>query len=254
MTHPFAGILLPEGFRSRGTGPLYLRLRQLLKEAILSGKLNHGDALIPERDLASYVGVSRVTVRKTVERLVDEGLLVRRRGAGTFVECAPLNVRDALCQSAQLVDASPRQRANSRVQWLERGLFQPTSDEIITLGLSAHSRVARLTCLHFSNDDPLAVERSSVSADVIPDPLLVNSSIHDWLRGINAGPVRAIQRLTVRSIEKPDACWLGLVPPAAGLSVERVSYLSSGRAIEFTRSVFRGDGDGFVSEFEFSES
>ncbi|MBX4870279.1 MULTISPECIES: GntR family transcriptional regulator [Rhizobium] len=254
MTHRSARILPPEGFQSRGTGPLYLRLRQFLEEAILSGKLNHGDALIPERDLASYAGVSRVTVRKAVESLVDEGLLVRRRGAGTFVECVRSNVGDLLRRSAQLVDASPRQCANSRVQWLERGLFQPTSEEIITLGLSAHCRVARLTCLHLSNDEPLAVERSSVSADVIPEPLRVNSSIHDWLRGINERPIRAIQRLTVRTIKKPDAYWLGLIPPAAGLSVERVSYLSSGRAIAFTRSVFRGDGDGFVSEFEFSES
>ncbi|WP_031248305.1 GntR family transcriptional regulator [Mesorhizobium sp. LNHC229A00] len=254
MTHPLAGILPPEGFKSRGTGPLYRRLRLCLEKAILSGKFNHGDALIPERVLASHAGVSRVTVRKAIESLVNEGLLVRRRGAGTFVECVRSNVGDLLCRSAQLVDASPRQCANSRVQWLERGLFQPTSDEIITLGLSAHSRVARLTCLHFSNDEPLAVERSSVSADIIPEPLRVNSSVHDWLRGTNARPVRAIQRLTIGSIKEPDARWLGLIPPAAGLSVERVAYLSSGRAIEFTRSVFRGDGHGFVSEFEFSKS
>lgn len=254
MTHPFANILPPGGFHSRGAGPLYLRLRQLLEEAILSGKLNHGDALCPERDIASYAGVSRVTVRKAVERLVDDGLLVRRPGAGTFVECVRSNIRALLCRSAQLVDASPRQFANSRVQWLERGLFQPTSDEIITLGLFDHSRVARLTCLHFANNEPLAVERSSVSADIIPNPLRVSSPIHDWLRGTNASPVRAIQRLTIRSIKNPDACWLGLVPSTAGLSVERISYLSSGRAIEFTRSVFRGDGDGFISEFEFSKS
>lgn len=254
MSHLIANLLPPEGFHSRGAGPLYLRLRRLLEEAILSGKLNHGDALCPERDLASYAGVSRVTVRKAVERLVTEGLLVRRRGSGTFVGWSLSNVGDLLCRSTQLVDASPSLRPNSRVQWLERGLFQPTAEEIMTLSLSTHSRVARFTCLHLLNDQPIALERSSVSAEVIPDPSRVNTLVHDWLRGTDATPVRAIQRLTVSSVKDPEAQWLGLATGAIGFSVERVSYLASGRAIELTRSLLRGDGDGLVSEFQYSES
>ena len=68
-----------------GSGPLYLKLRQTLEEAISSGRLNHGDALPPERDLAEYANISRVTVRKAVDDLVKDGLLVRRHGSGTFV-------------------------------------------------------------------------------------------------------------------------------------------------------------------------
>ncbi|WP_018099386.1 GntR family transcriptional regulator [Sinorhizobium meliloti] len=254
MNHPYANILPANGFRSRGTGPLYLRLRQSLEEAILSGKLNPGDALCPERHLAIYSGLSRVTVRKAVERLVNEGLLVRRRGAGTFVGRFPSTAGDLLRRSAQLVDASPSQGAHSRLRWLERGLFQPTSEEIITLGLSTHSKVARFTCLHLLSDLPHAVERSCLSAELISDPLRVTTPIHAWLRRTDAKPVRALQRLTVSSASDSEASWLGLTAGVIGLAVERISYLASGRAIEFTRTLFRGDSEGFVSEFEFSES
>src|SRR5690606_23386824 len=85
MTTPLAAILTPESLQSGVPGPLYVKLRQMLEEAITSGKLNYGDALPAERDLADHANVSRVTVRKAVDDLVKDGLLVRRHGSGTFV-------------------------------------------------------------------------------------------------------------------------------------------------------------------------
>lgn len=70
MTQHLEAILPLDGLQAGGSGPLYLKLRQSLEEAILSGKLNHGDALPPERDLADYASISRVTVRKAVDDLV----------------------------------------------------------------------------------------------------------------------------------------------------------------------------------------
>lgn len=60
-----------------GGGPLYLKLRQTIEDAINGGRLKHGDALPPERDIAESACVSRVTVRKAVDDLVRDGLLVR---------------------------------------------------------------------------------------------------------------------------------------------------------------------------------
>lgn len=67
-----------------GGGPLYLKLRQTIEDAINGGRLKHGDALPPERDIAESACVSRVTVRKAVDDLVRDGLLVRRHGSGTL--------------------------------------------------------------------------------------------------------------------------------------------------------------------------
>ena len=65
--------------------PLYQQLQRALREAIDRGLLGPDDALPPERDLAIEFGVSRITVRKAIDGLVNEGLLMRRQGSGTFV-------------------------------------------------------------------------------------------------------------------------------------------------------------------------
>ena len=65
--------------------PLYQQLQRALRHAIETRLLGPDDALPPERDLATDFGVSRITVRKAIDGLVSEGLLVRRQGSGTFV-------------------------------------------------------------------------------------------------------------------------------------------------------------------------
>ena len=64
---------------------LYKQLSRSLNNAIQEGLLSPGDALIPERDLASSLKMSRITVRKAIDQLVEIGLLVKRQGAGTVV-------------------------------------------------------------------------------------------------------------------------------------------------------------------------
>ena len=65
--------------------PLYQQLQRALRQAIETRVLGPDDALPPERDLAADFNVSRITVRKAIDGLVNEGLLVRRQGSGTFV-------------------------------------------------------------------------------------------------------------------------------------------------------------------------
>ena len=69
-----------------GNLPLYQQLQRALRDAIDRRLLGADDAIPPERDLAGEFGVSRITVRKAIDGLVNEGLLVRRQGSGTFVK------------------------------------------------------------------------------------------------------------------------------------------------------------------------
>ena len=82
MTPPatFFGPLDPNNSQ-----PLYRQLQCALREAIENRVLGPDDALPTERRLAAELAVSRITVRKAIDGLVDEGLLVRRQGAGNFV-------------------------------------------------------------------------------------------------------------------------------------------------------------------------
>lgn len=121
------------------------------------------------------------------------------------------------------------------------------------LGLTAGAMVARIGRLRIANDLPLAIERASLSAEFLPDPDAVTSSLYAELQKKAARPVRAIQRISACNVKDPDAGLLAVPIGAAGLSIERISYLASGRVVEFTRSLYRGDAYDFVAELTLGE-
>lgn len=247
-------ILPREGWAASAGGPLYLRLRQALDDAIRSGRLSHGDALPPERDLAEYAGVSRVTVRKAVDDLVKDGLLDRRHGSGTFVMRPVARVQQPLSQLTSFSEDMARRGLVTRSEWIERDLFAASPDEMMKLGLAANAPVARLGRLRFANDMPLAIERVSLPADVLPDPKSVTTSLYAELGKRNMRPVRAIQRLSACNVTGSEAALLSVAEGSAGMAIERISYLASGRVIELTRSIYRGDAYDFVAELTLADS
>ncbi|TCP80101.1 GntR family transcriptional regulator [Rhizobium sp. PP-CC-2G-626] len=254
MSDHLAHLLPLEGLQGAGAGPLYLKLRQSLEEAIQSGRLNHGDALPPERDLAEYANISRVTVRKAVDDLVRDGLLVRRHGSGTFVVKPLARVQQSLSRLTSFTEDMARRGLTTRAQWIERGLIAASPDEMMTLGLPADALVARLGRLRIADDMPLAIERASISAEFLPDPMRVTSSLYAELDKTRARPVRAVQRISACELKDTDATMLGVRSGAASLSIERISYLASGRVVEFTRSLYRGDAYDFVAELSLSDT
>ncbi|MDO9418165.1 GntR family transcriptional regulator [Pararhizobium sp.] len=254
MSDHLASILSADGLQTGGSGPLYLKLRQSLEDAIQSGKLNHGDALPPERDLADFASISRVTVRKAVDDLVKDGLLVRRHGSGTFVVKPVSKVQQSLSRLTSFTEDMARRGFTTKSQWLERGLFHPSPGEIMTLGLPADALVARLGRLRIANDMPLAIERAAISVEFLPDPMRLDGSLYAELDKRGLRPVRAVQRISACNMKDPDATMLGVPVGSAGLSIARVSYLSTGRVVEFTSSLYRGDAYDFVAELTLSDS
>lgn len=246
-------ILSRENLQGSGRGPLYMKLRQVLEEAIRGGKLEQGEALPPERDLAEIADVSRVTVRKAVDDLVRDGLLVRRHGSGTFVSKPVSRVQQSLSRLTSFTEDMARRGFATRAELLERGLYHPTTEETVMLGLSAGMQVARISRLRMANDTPLAIERASISSEFLPEPERVTTSLYAELDRTGSRPVRAIQRISACNVKEPDAELLGIPAGAAGLSIERVSYLASGRVVEFTRSLYRGDAYDFVAEMTLGD-
>ena len=241
-------VVLPSG------GPLYLQLKRWIEDAIHSGQINPCDALPSERDLAQKVDVSRVTVRKAVLQLVRDGILVQRHGSGTFVAPRTQRVEQSLSQLTSFTDDMARRGMVVRAQWLDRGLYLPSPDEMLILGLSASDRVARISRLRLTGDTPLAIERASLSSEILPDPLAIADSLYKHLDKSGNRPVRAIQRIRAANLGAEDAGLLEVPEGSAGLNIERTSYLASGRVIEFTRSIYRGDTYDFVAELRLGDS
>jgi GntR family transcriptional regulator len=240
----FAAMKLP----AAGSAPLYLRLKKSIEDAVRRGVIGPGDALPSERDIAATAEVSRVTVRKAVQDLVREGLLIQRHGSGTFVAKPVERVEQPLSRLTSFTEDMARRGLTVRSEWLDRGLYPPSPDEMMVLGLSATELVARVSRLRIANETPLAIERAVLSASVLPDPGGVGTSLYAALERTGHRPVRAVQRISAANLGEADAKILGVPVGAASLNIARISYLGSGKVIEYTRSIYRGDAYDFVAE------
>jgi GntR family transcriptional regulator len=241
-------IFSPDGFGAAGAGPLYLQLQRRISEAIGAGRLASGDSLPPEREMAVMTGLSRVTVRKAVQALVGAGQLLQRRGSGTYVAPQVERLEQALSLLTSFSEDMRRRGRAVESVWLGRALHVPAPEEVMALGLGAGDRVARLDRVRRSDGVPLAIEHAALSSLILPDPEAVDGSLYAVLETRGFRPTRAVQRISAANLAARDADLLGVCEGAAGLRIERVSYLPSGRVVEFTRSLYRGDACDFAVE------
>ena len=225
--------------------PLYQQLQRALREAIDRRILDADDALPPERDLASEFGVSRITVRKAIDGLVKEGLLMRRHGSGTFVRGRVEKNFSMLTSFSEDMRARGR---NPRSDWLKRSTGTVTPEEALGLRSSPGTPVFRFHRLRFADDAPMSLEYATIVASCLPSLDAVESSLYQALERTGNRPVRALQRLRAVLLTPEQAELLCAKPGDAGLLVERLGFLQDGRAVEFSQSYYRGDTYDFVAE------
>lgn len=225
--------------------PLYRQLQRVLRDAISSRVLGPDDALPAERDFADELGVSRITVRKALDGLVAEGLLIRRQGAGTFVAARVEKNFSKLSSFTE--DMISRGRAPHSA-WLSRTAGQVTPEESLTLGLSPGAAVYRFNRIRYADGAPMALEYSTLAAFCMPSPEFVETSLYEALEKTGHRPVRALQRLRAVLFTDEQAELLSVAPRDAGLLIERRGFLKDGRAVEVTQSYYRGDAYDFVAE------
>ncbi|MHB1540693.1 MAG: GntR family transcriptional regulator [Steroidobacteraceae bacterium] len=225
--------------------PLYQQLQRALRQAIESRQIGPDDALPPEREIADELHISRITVRKAIDGLVSEGLLVRRQGAGTYV-CARVEKN-----FSKLTSFSEDMRARGRTPrsvWLRKSAGSVTPEEALTLRSSPGTPVFRFQRIRFADEAPMCVEYSTVLASCLPSIEAVKTSLYEALELAGNRPVRALQRLRAILFSAEQAKLLQIHERDAGLLVERVGFLKDGQAMEFTQSYFRGDIYDFVAE------
>src|SRR5258706_11849420 len=239
----FSEILKP--LDPAGSQPLYQQLQRAIREAIESQALAPDDALPAERQIASDLSISRITVRKALEGLVEEGLLVRRQGSGNFVAARIEK------NFAKLTSFSEDMRARGRVPksvWLKRAEGTVTPEEALTLRLSPGTPVFRFHRLRYADEAPMSLEYTTVVASCLPSIEAVDNSLYEALQAVGCRPVRALQRLRALLLSAEQAKLLHAHEGDAERLAERVGYLRDGQAGEYCQSYYRGDTYDFVAE------
>jgi GntR family transcriptional regulator len=231
--------------------PLYLQLARHLRRNIVDGSLAETAALPSERDLADRFGVSRVTVRKALHELSQEGLLRPRQGAGTFV-ASPPHVEQRLSALTSFSEDMASRGLKSGSKWLSRTVGAASSDEVLALGLTPGETVCRLRRLRLADGAPMAEELAVVPTRYLPHPDEIGASLYEALRARGHAPHRALQRLKAIQLTPERAALLEAPVGSAALYIERRSLLRDGSPVEFVRSHYRGDAYDFVVELSLS--
>src|SRR5678809_132556 len=171
--------------------PLYQQLQRALRGAIENGIIGPDDALPPERDLAEMLGVSRITVRKAIDELVEDGLLIRKQGSGTFVS------NRVEKNFAKLTSFSEDMRARGREPrsvWLNRAPGTVTPEESLPLRSSPGTPVYRFNRIRYADEVPMALEYATVLGSCLPSIGAVGASLYEALGRTGNRQVRAVQR------------------------------------------------------------
>ena len=229
-----------------GRGPAHAQIEASLERALDGGALATGDRLPAERDLAERFGVSRMTLRQALGALEQRGRLTRSKGryGGTFVAAPKLELVGTSALSDQLRGLGVA--AGARVLSAIERAADPDEE---LLG----SRVLAIERVRLANGEPVALERGAYAADAFPglldEPL--DGSLYEVIRRrYDEVPVRAVERLEPALARAGEAEALDIEPGAPVMLVERTAYSATGRPLERSRDIFRGDRTRIVWKSE----
>jgi GntR family transcriptional regulator len=233
-------------------GPRYRRIEQALRERI--SELQPGDPLPSDAGLCAEFGVSRMTARHAVQRLVDEGLVVRERGRGSFVAEPPDHRR-----ANRLLAFSSEMRRHGRrpgSKLLERRVRPATDVEAAELGLRPGSSIVLLRRVRCADGEPIALETAvliEACAATVLAADVEGGSLHEALArdGIVLRRGQATIGAAAASLE--DAAELGLQVGDPLLVERRVIQDTHGRRVEVTESRYQADRYALDVRFDVEE-
>ncbi|MYI02727.1 MAG: GntR family transcriptional regulator [Gammaproteobacteria bacterium] len=228
-----------------GNTPLSLQIAKSIRRQIHEGQIATGEALPSERELCELTGASRVTIRKAVDQLIDEGLLWRKQGSGTFVS---ERIEVETTHLGGFTDDTRARGEEPGSIWLIRNYANPTREEAEKLKISTTSTVARLGRVRLSGGEPLAIEHAVVAGSHLPPIEEIGDSLYAALESKGNRPQKGSQKVRASLASPTEAGLLSIQENSEVLRIERVTWLDDGTVIEFTRSAYRGDRYEFVTD------
>ncbi|WP_207890361.1 GntR family transcriptional regulator [Rubrobacter taiwanensis] len=222
--------------------PKYYQLKEIIRGMIESEELQEGQLIPSERELCERYGISRMTARQAIMELVNEGVLYREQGKGTFVAGKKVQ-QEAARLTSFTEDMRERGMAvSSTVLEME---VEPAGPVVARfLRVDEGERIIRLKRLRNADGEPMALETSHLLYDVARGTLEVDmskSSLYEELRRGGVSISHAEQSYEAALVGEADAEVLGVAPGSPALLIERVTFDAKGRAFEYVRSVYRGD-------------
>ena len=247
-----------------GSIPLVYQLGEAIRDKIVRGEYDPGQPIPTEERLQKFYGVSRITVRLALAKLVNEGYIRRQQGKGTYVNPRGLVTkgkpkpfsRDMFgVKSTTKIIQSAGMKVRTEVLLFAREM--PSKEVAERLGISEKDSVLHFERLRYADDKPLVLEKSWIPAAQCPDLKRedIKGSLYLALfKKYHHHVAAAHQSLRAILASELDARVLDLQIGEPVMLVDGVTYLEDGRAIEVEESHFRAEAIEFIIELgEYSQ-
>ncbi|WJV54324.1 GntR family transcriptional regulator [Pectobacteriaceae bacterium CE90] len=229
------------------SAPRYMQLAAALELCI--GQYNNlsGQFLPPERQIVQSLGLSRVTVSRSLALLEEKGLIVRQQGVGTRIT---QQLDYALNKEDVGFTAQIQQRGGIAGNiWLERTQLPIPSALIAEMKLSAGAMVTKLRRVRLLNDEPISLETVWIPQEWLPHPEEVELSLYQYWADRNIFPQNKRYRLRAVSCMPEIAEHLGVLAGTPLLLSRQHTYNAHGDLLEYCEIYCRSD----IYEFQVSE-
>ena len=229
--------------------PLYFQLSKIIEQTILSGQLSPGDRLENEVSICARLSLSRPTVRRAIEELVNQGLLVRRRGLGTQVVHGQVTRGIEL---TSLYDDLLRSGKKPTTKILELRKQKASPAVAASLGVSINEEVIFLNRVRGAGKTPVAVMQNWIHPRyenlLSSQTELAGTGLYQWLRSQGAAIQVAKQKIAARRASLEEASLLEIDKNSPVLTMDRTVFDNTGEALECGQHCYRTD----LYSFEFT--
>ena len=224
----------------KSQSPLYQQLMTRLKNDIMAGVYPAGARIPSEQLLCDTYSVSRVTVRKAMLDLVQEGLLVRRQGKGTFV--AEERIQRDLQQITSFSAACRQMGHKATARLISAEMSAATPEDVEKLGVDAESSVVEICRLRLCDDDPVMLEINRFPASYAY--LLsenAEGSLYELLTARGVKPATAVHDISLGHATPMVSRHLGCAQGDALLLLDELVLDQHGEPLHLSRQWIRGD-------------
>jgi GntR family transcriptional regulator len=235
--------------------PLYEQIKSLLTRSLVAGEWKPGDAIPSEMELASRYGVSQGTVRKAIDALAAEFIVVRRQGKGTFVatHTAPTHQYRFLRVRADGV-ALDSEKHHPKTTFIGLQKTKADAKTAEKLGIRLNQAVAVISRVLVFDGRPLILDEITLAQSNFPNLTMEklvasHGSIYSFLEtAYGARMVRAEERIKAVPATKIASKHLGVPVGAPLLSVDRVAFTYGDKPVEWRRGLCLTDGYSYFND------
>ncbi|WP_119327072.1 GntR family transcriptional regulator [Companilactobacillus musae] len=229
--------------------PVYIQIHNEIRKEIESGKWAVGERIPSERQLSQDFDVSRMTLRQAIQTLVDEGILQRQVGSGTYV--ASSKVQEKMSGTTSFTEITESQGKKPSSKTVSYHVADPSISELEKLKLKEGDQVLRMERIRYADKQPICFEVATIPIGIVNslNKKDITSSLYKALEdkaGLKLG--NATQTVSAILASEKIANFLNVKRGSAVLRVRQITTLDDGRPFEYVRSQYAGDRFEFYLE------